>query len=73
MYKKYGTLNTEWQIEFKKGFKECFRVLDNKGVLIFKWSEVKHKVSDILNLIDVEPLFGHQTNKHSIWLSFMKI
>lgn len=37
--KKYGTLSKEWREDLKRGFSECFRVLDKYGVLIFKWNE----------------------------------
>jgi hypothetical protein len=39
MTKTYGSLNKEtWQSDIKKGFDECWRVLEDYGVLIFKWS-----------------------------------
>lgn len=34
--KKYGNLGENWKEDIKKGFSECFRVLKNNGVLIFK-------------------------------------
>lgn len=73
MYKKYGTLNNDWKDDLKMGFSECFRVLKPQGVLIFKWAESGIKVSEILELTDVEPLFGHRTSRTNIWLSFMKL
>lgn len=72
--KKYGRLSTSWREDIKKGFSECFRVLDSFGVLIFKWSEIQIKVSEVLNLTEEMPLFGHRSGKKSNthWITFMK-
>lgn len=72
--KKYGRLSTSWREDIKKGFSECFRVLDSFGVLIFKWSEIQIKVSEVLNLTEEKPLFGHRSGKKSNthWITFMK-
>lgn len=72
MYKKYGKLN-DWRIELKKGFDECMRVLDDFGVLIFKWSDTQLKVKTIIKAIGQTPLFGHKTSKHCFWMAFMKL
>jgi 23S rRNA G2069 N7-methylase RlmK/C1962 C5-methylase RlmI len=71
---KYGRLNTHWQSDIKKGFTECFRVLKKDGVLIFKWNETQIKLSEILSLTEVKPLFGHKVGKQAKthWLCFMK-
>lgn len=74
--RKYGSLNAEtWQSDLKTGFKECWRVLENYGILIFKWSDVGNKIKNILGLFDRAPLFGHTTgsNAKTHWLCFMKI
>ena len=34
MAKKYGRLQDGWQDNLKKGFKECFRILDALGVVV---------------------------------------
>lgn len=68
--KKYGILSDDWQIDLIQGFSECFRVLEDYGVLIFKWNETQIKVSEILKLTLVPPLFGHKSGKN--WLCFMK-
>ena len=76
MAKQYGILNKEtWQWDLKKGFDECWRVLEDYGVLIFKWNEKQIKVKKILNIFPVEPLFGHtsNSNKTTHWMCFMKI
>ena len=74
--KQYGSLDKEsWRTDLKQGFNECWRVLDNFGVLIFKWSDVQFKKREVLELFDREPLFGHHTrSKHKThWLCFMKL
>lgn len=74
--KKYGCLNAEtWQSDLKKGFSECWRVLKDHGILIFKWSEREIKITKVLSLFPVEPLFGHpiQSKIKTHWLCFMKI
>ena len=74
--KKYGCLNKEtWPLDLKKGFDECWRVLEDYGVLIFKWSEGSISVRDVLNVFLVEPLFGHTTGRagKTKWMCFMKI
>ena len=67
---KYGSLNNEtWAADLKKGFDECWRVLEEKGVLIFKWSTERDsrsiKIKDILKLFKREPLFDHKTCRAS--------
>ncbi len=74
--KKYGTLNKEtWREDLKKGFNECWRVLEDYGVLIFKWNETSIKFAEVLKCFDVQPLFGHPTAKagKTKWFCFMKI
>lgn len=74
MAKKYGILSDNWQEDLKRGFDECWRVLQNDGVLIFKWSEKDIKIRELLNIFGQAPLFGHTTNTkaQTIWLCFMK-
>ena len=69
--KKYGKLNDTWPEDIKKGFIECFRVLEPYGVLIFKWNEDQIKLSEILKTTDKKPLFGNKRSK-THWLVFMK-
>ena len=71
---KYGALQGDWKTELKKGFAECFRVLEPYGVLIFKWNETDILVSDILKLTEQKPIFGHKSGKRSNthWICFMK-
>jgi len=74
MAKKYGTLEGEWQAELRQGFSECFRVLKPDGTLIFKWNENEIPVSQILDLTDQRPLFGHKSGKNSQthWIACLK-
>lgn len=72
---KYGKLQASWRDDIRKGFEECFRVLANGGVLIFKWNETQIKVSEILALTDQKPVFGHISGKraNTHWITFMKM
>ena len=69
--KKYGRLSNTWQKDIKQGFDECMRVLDDYGVLIFKWNEEQIPLKKLLKVIGVEPLFGNKRSK-THWLVFMK-
>lgn len=74
MAAKYGKLSETWQADLRKGFAECFRVLDDEGVLIFKWNETQVKIPEVLALTDVKPLFGHPSGRQGLthWYTFMK-
>lgn len=61
---KYGWQDAHgWQDVLRRGFAECFRVLQPGGFLIFKWNETDIKVSEILKLTPVKPIFGHISGK----------
>ena len=72
--KKYGKLDDDWKQEIRAGFAECFRVLQSKGTLIFKWNETDIPVSEILALTDEKPLFGNRCGKRykTHWIVFQK-
>ncbi len=80
---KYGTLDPKtWQEDILQGFNECWRVLQDNGVLIFKWSKSHDNrknrdvsIAEILKLLPVKPLFGHPSGSkmNTIWMCFMKI
>lgn len=73
---RYGRLlPEEWEKNLYLGFRECWRVLEDYGVLIFKWNSKEKKIVDILKLFSEPPLFGHTTNNkgNTHWLCFMKI
>ena len=75
LIKYYGSLDKEnWRQDIKKGFDECWRVLEDYGVLIFKWNEVRIKKKEVLELIEKQPLFGHRvgSRNQTHWLCFMK-
>lgn len=71
---KYGKLDDNWENMIRDGFNECMRVLDEYGTLIFKWSEVDIKVSEIIKVIGTKPLFGHKSGRlnNTHWMAFMK-
>lgn len=78
MKEKYGQLNKEtWPADLKKGFEECWRVLEDYGILIFKWNDHDIKFEKVLNLFSVRPLFGTITKARKFsctkWFCFMKI
>lgn len=71
---KYGKLSGNWEDVLRDGFRECMRVLDDYGTLIFKWCEIQIPVSKIIQVIGTEPLFGHKSGKaaKTHWMAFMK-
>ena len=71
---KYGKLSESWREDLRKGFSECWRVLEPGGVLIFKWNETQVKVREVLELTPAPPLFGHLSGRKGLthWLVFMK-
>lgn len=73
--RKYGKLGNDWKEDITKGFENCWRVLEDYGVLIFKWSESEIKIKEVLELFNQGPLFGHTTgsNSRTKWMCFMKI
>ena len=75
MSQRYGMLGHNWEKMLKKGFNECWRVLEDYGVLIFKWSEAEISVKRVLDLFHTSPLFGHTTGRagKTKWMCFMKI
>lgn len=73
--KKYGRLDENWASMIKQGFDECMRILENNGVLIFKWNETDITVKQILDVIGYQPLFGHKSGRlnKTHWMCFMKL
>lgn len=61
--KKYGILGDDWRYDLTQGFSECFRVLKPLGTLVFKWSEVQIKLSEILKLTPEKPVILHKKQK----------
>lgn len=76
MSASYGALNKQtWKDDLRKGFSECFRVLKDEGVLIFKWNECDVPLKEVLKLTDRQPLFGHPSGKSqkTHWVCFIKL
>lgn len=75
LVKKYGRLPEDWPRLIKRGIDECFRVLEDYGVLIFKWNEDQITVREVLKAIERQPLFGHTTGRHgkTMWMCFIKL
>ena len=76
--KKFGCLESEtWTKDIKMAFNECWRVLDDYGTLVFKWSDNEISFKKILKLAPTEPLFYNITGSKSTsvtkWFCFMKI
>lgn len=73
---RYGGLDrVTWKEDLSKGFKECWRVLEDYGILIFKWNERDIPLKEILSCFNQTPLFGHPSgsNSKTYWCCFMKI
>ncbi len=71
---KYGKLSENWRDDLRRGFSECFRVLEPGGVLVFKWNETQVKVREILELVQQQPIFGQVSGRGHMtqWMVFMK-
>lgn len=70
--KKYGKLEqSTWKEDLRRGFSECFRVLEENGILVFKWNEDQIRICDVVKLTPIQPLFGQRSGK-THWLVFMK-
>ena len=78
MLKKFGGLNPEtWQSDLSKGFSELWSVLEDYGILLFKFSDYHIKFENVLRLIPEKPLFFNRTSStgktETKWFCFMKI
>lgn len=85
--RRFGALNCEtWQKDLKQAFKEFFRVLQNYGILVFKWNNARIPSSEIIKLSPVPPLFYQISSNRkkkgaksgsdeirTLWFCFMKI
>ena len=73
--KKYGSLGENWKEDTTKAFKSIWSKLDTHGTLCFKYSDLDIKVSEMLKLFPVRPLFGTMTKKavnNTYWFCFFK-
>lgn len=60
--KKYGLLKAEtWQSDLRQGLLECWRVLDDFGTLLFKWSNHDKSVDDIIANLPFKPVIAEET------------
>ena len=82
LLKKFGALNPKtWQSDLTNGFKELWSVLEDYGILIFKFSDYHIKFKEVLSLFPEQPLFFNRMNSTNIdkgksqtrWFCFMKI
>lgn len=79
----YGYLKAEtWQGDIKKGLSECWRCLEDYGILIFKWNDHDIRLKHLIPLFPSEPLFAQKTSTKyykekerstTHWFCFMKI
>lgn len=71
---KYGKLSCSWKNDISAGFRECLRVLEPYGTLIFKWNETQVRVGEILEIAPMRPLFGQVSGRKGMthWLVFVK-
>ena len=72
MEKTYGCLTRGWQQIIRNGFRECFRVLEPHGILLFKWCEARIKLSSVLELAPYGPLLGTRTKVPTAFIVFLK-
>lgn len=74
---KYGSLDKNtWRRDIKNGFDECWRVLAEYGVLIFKWSNINYSYKEVIKSIGRQPLFRNmfiRGKNKTYWACFMKI
>ena len=71
---RYGKLGSDWREDLRRGFAECFRVLEPEGVLVFKWNETQVALREVLELTPEKPLFGQSAGRRGMthWLVFMR-
>ena len=76
MTKKYGSLkNIDWRKNIGLGFKECWRILDDYGTLIFKWNDNCLDIKEIKTLFPDEPIIFNKIGtkgKRTYWFVFFK-
>jgi len=80
--KSFGFLLADsWRDDFKKGFNNLWRCLEDYGVLIFKFNDASISFKEVLNQFHKDPLFQNtiankKTGNKEIstkWFCFMKI
>lgn len=70
----FGLLADTWRDDLRRGFSECFRVLQLGGTLVFKWCEVEIPLREVLAMTPEMPLYGHRSGKkaQTHWIAFLK-
>lgn len=68
---KYGVLPKDWKPYLKAGFDECMRVLEENGLLVFKWNENQISFSEVLKVFGQKPLLGDKRGD-TRWVIFVK-
>ena len=74
----YGGLIPEtWQSDLKKGFAELWRILQEYGVLVFKWNDHQFPLEQISPLFPTKPIIQqittNGTSSNTFWVLFMKV
>jgi len=74
----YGVLKQKgWEEDLNKAFKELWRILDDYGVMIFKWSDQRIPFKKVLDVFPEKALFGTTCNQRKTsktrYFTFMKI
>ena len=74
---KYGYLDKDtYEKDLKEGFNSIMRVLDDYGILEFKYADITIPCKEILDLFPIKPLFGTVTKKgvnNTYWFCFMRL
>jgi len=76
IYKIFGVLDPlNWRRTLKKGFDECWRVLEQNGILLFKWNEISKSYKEVLKVIGKTPLIYNTVGggNKTYWACFMKL
>lgn len=71
---KYGKLPKGWHEWMVDAFAECWRVVRQEGVLVFKWNETHVPLSEILKCAPANPICGNRrpAKSKTHWLLFFK-
>lgn len=76
IYRIFSALDpVNWRSTLKRGFDECWRVLEYNGLLMFKWNEISKSYKEVLKVIGRTPLIYNTIgNKNqTYWACFMKL
>lgn len=76
--KNYGfLLKDSFDDDFKRGFRELWRCLEDYGTLIFKFNDYHIPFKRVLKLFPISPLFANTISRNkdskTKWFCFMKI